>query len=159
MQSLNNITDSEGIRRAYEADSGFYSIGDTLHISGTRTLDDIKHDWMKLPQGKGNQTNKYQDAMDFISKVPGGKPKRIIGHSLGATVAQSLAERWGVEGRAYGTPAYSIFGTQVPEFVTRRKRDWDPVGILDRHAQSSSGPSWWPHSYSGYETRSNETVS
>ena len=121
--STDNITDSEGLRRAYGADSGLFHIGDALYISGTRMMEDISHDWMKLPQGKMNQTKKYQDAMAFISGLPGGKPKRIIGHSLGASVAQSLAERWGVEGRAYGTPSYAIFGNKTPEYTTRHKRD------------------------------------
>ena len=159
MQFSNNISDSEGLRRAYENPDGFYEIDGAVYISGTRNMEDIRHDWIKLPQGKVNQTKKYQDALDFISSLPGGKPKRIIGHSLGAQVAQSLAERWGVEGRAYGSPSYSLFGNRIPEFTTRYKRNWDPVGILDRQAQSSAGPSWWPHSYSGYEVRSNETVS
>ena len=95
MMSMNNITDSKGLRGAYEADNGFYQIGDTVYISGTRNMEDISHDWIKLPQGKANQTKKYQDAMDFIASLPGGKPKRIVGHSLGASVAQALAERWG----------------------------------------------------------------
>ena len=56
MQAADNITDSEGLRRAYAAESGMYNIGDTLYISGTRTMEDIAHDWIKLPQGRINQT-------------------------------------------------------------------------------------------------------
>ncbi len=154
-----NITDSEGLRRAYNAPSGIYDIGGVVYISGTRNLFDISHDWIKLPQGHVNRTKKYQDATSYISELPGGKPKRLVGHSLGASVAQAIGERFDIETRAYGSPAYSIFGSRMPEHTVRYKRDFDPVGILDRQAQASSGPNWWPHSYAGYETRSNETVS
>ena len=159
MQFSNNTTDSEGLRRAYEADNGFYHIGDTVYISGTRNMEDISHDWIKLPQGKINQTKKYQDALDFIASLPGGKPKHLVGHSLGASAAQAIGERLGIETRAYGSPSYALLNNKKPEYTTRYKRNCDPVGILDRQAQSSSGPSWWPHSYSGYEVRSNESVS
>ena len=156
---MDSITDSEGLRCAYEADSGFYNVGDTVYISGTRTMEDIAHDWIKLPQKKINQTKKYQDALDFISELPGGKPKRFVGHSLGASVAQALGERFKVEARAYGTPSFDIFGTGNPEYTVRYKHNYDPVGLLDRGAQTSTSPSWWPHSYQGYEVRSNETIS
>ena len=94
---------------------------------------------MKLPQGKVNQTRKYQDALDFISSLPGGKPKRLVGHSLGASAAQAIGERLGVETRAYGTPSYDILGTGSPEYTVRFKRKGDPVGLFDFKAQTSSG--------------------
>ena len=74
-------------------------------------------------------------------------------------MAQALGERFKVEARAYGTPSFDIFGTGNPEYTVRYKHNYDPVGLLDRGAQTSTSPSWWPHSYQGYEVRSNETVS
>ena len=87
------------------------------------------------------------------------KPKRLIGHFYGASVSQAIAEEMGMEARTYGTPAYDLFGSRDKEHTLRFKRWGDPVGSLDSHATLVKAPGWWPHSYAGYDFRSNETLS
>ena len=88
------------------------------------------------------------------------KPKRLIGHSYGASVSQAIAEEMGgVEARSYGTPAWDLLGRREKEHTLRFKRWEDCVGSLDSGATLLKSPGWWPHSYAGYDFRSNETLS
>ena len=151
------IDDSEGLRRAYERDDGLYDFGDALYIAGTKSLDDVAN-WPSMPIGRITKTRRYQDALRHISQME-KKPKRLIGHSYGASVSQALAERMGVEGRSYGTPAFQPFGGRGPEHTVRFKHWGDPVGSLDSNATLIKAPGWNPHSYAGYSARSNETLS
>ena len=45
-----NISDIEGLRRAYASDSGAYVHGDRMYVAGTRNLQDVWDD-LKLPFG------------------------------------------------------------------------------------------------------------
>ena len=151
------VTDSEGLRRAYEEDDGLYDYGDALYIAGTKSLDDVLN-WPKLPSGRIRSTRRYLDTMKHI-KAMDKKPKRLIGHSYGASVSQAIAEELGMEARSYGTPAWDLFGNKDKEYTLRYKHWGDPVGSLDSNASLVKAPGWNPHSYEGYNFRSNETLS
>ena len=161
---MDSITDSEGLARAYDDPLGlyFHEPDESLYLAGTKSVEDIARDWVRLPLGRVSTTKRYKDAEYLISQME-QKPKRIIGHSLGASAAQELAERLGVEGRAYGTPAFDLLselGVHKQEHTVGQKHAGDPVGLLDRSAQQTKGGGGiWPHSYGGYHIRSNETVS
>ena len=159
---MDSITDTEGLARAYHDPLGlyFHEADESLYLAGTKSVEDIARDWVRLPTGRVSTTKRYKDAKYLISQLE-HKPKRIIGHSLGASAAQELAEKMGVEGRAYGTPAFDLLGALGvgKERTVRFKHPGDPVGALDRTAQAKSGGGYWPHSYSGWNARSNETLS
>ena len=97
------IDDSEGLRRAYEQDDGLYGYGGALYIAGTKSLEDVSN-WPLLPSGRVRKTQRYKDTMKHINQMK-RKPKRLIGHSYGASVSQAIAEEMGMEARSYGTPA------------------------------------------------------
>ena len=152
-----SIDDSEGLRRAYEREDGLYDFGGALYIAGTKDPIDVA-EWYKLPAGKVNRTKRYKDAL-FHLKMMDKPPQRLVGHSLGASVAQSLGEDWGTEVRAYGTPAFDPMGRGEKEHTLRFRHWGDPVGSLDSGAGIVKAPGWNPHSFQGYHFRSNETLS
>ena len=54
-----NISDIEGLRRAYASDAGAYVHGDTMYVAGTRSLQDGWDD-LKLPLGLTRYTDRYK---------------------------------------------------------------------------------------------------
>ena len=151
------IDDSEGLRRAYEREDGLYDCGDALYIAGTKSLEDVSN-WPLLPSGRVHNTRRYKDTMRHIEAME-KKPKRLIGHSYGASVSQAIAEDLGLEARSYGTPAWDVLGRGEKEHTLRFKHWGDPVGSLDSGAGIVKAPGWNPHSFQGYHFRSNETLS
>jgi hypothetical protein len=97
------ITDSEGLRRAYESDSKIYVYGDAVYIAGTSSMKDVS-EWPLLPRGRVTDTTRFKEALKVLEGLK-TRPKLLVGHSLGASVAQSLGELTGIDTRAYATPA------------------------------------------------------
>ena len=91
------IDDSEGLRRACNTQEGLYDFGESTYIAETFSLEDVA-DWPKLPSGRVHRTKRYKDAA-FHLDMKDKKPKRLVGHSLGAAVAQRLGEDMGIEVR------------------------------------------------------------
>lgn len=125
-----------GLRRAYEADDGVFRSGGTLYIAGTRPwrldgLRDVADDFA-LPIVGASHSNRYQQASLASSGVT-----RLVGHSLGAAVAQEMASRdRSLSGIAYGGPTSGSLRTV--------RGSYDPVGWLGGGTVLGFG-----HSYPG----------
>jgi pimeloyl-ACP methyl ester carboxylesterase len=155
-----SITDEQGLRMAYNSDTNlyFHKPSQALYIAGTKDMRDVS-EWPLLPMHLVHRTTRYKEAVEHLARQD-RKPARIIGHSLGSAVGQRIASDLNVEFRGYGTPAFDLRGRGTFTATGwRARRNWDPVGILDRSANRSRGPTWWGHSYKGFNIRSNETVS
>lgn len=145
--------DSEGLTLAYQSAQGTARIGNTLYIRGTdwshgagRLAADVRDD-MRLPLsnvagwGGVRNTDKYRQVKRLIEADP--SVEEIVGHSLGAAVAQALGDDTGRPYRAYGSP--SVTWQRNPR---HRRHFWDPVSILDRGASSSHFiPTGNPHGF------------
>ena len=137
------LEDRAGLKNAYDSPSGLYKTGKTLYISGTTGKDgsitrDILDDLIHLPSRSAENTEKYKDAIKMLEKSP--EITRIIGHSLGAAVVNTLDQNFPnrFETTTYATPAVKPKrkGKQNP-----KHRDWrnpnDPVSVLDGYAITS----------------------
>ena len=137
------LEDRQGLKNAYDSPSGLYKTGKTLYISGTTGKDgsitrDILDDLIHLPTRNAENTEKYKDAIKMLEQSP--EISRIIGHSLGAAVVNTLDQNFPnkFETTTYATPAVKPKrkGKQDP-----RHRDWrnpnDPVSMLDGYAITS----------------------
>ena len=138
------LEDRQGLKNAYDSPSGLYKVNKTLYISGTTGKDgsitrDILDDLIHLPSRNAENTEKYKDAIKMLEKSP--EITRIIGHSLGAAVVNTLDQNFPnrFETTTYATPAVKPKrkGKQNP-----KHRDWrnpnDPVSVLDGYAITSS---------------------
>jgi hypothetical protein len=77
-----------------------------------------------------------------------GKPiDRIVGHSLGGSVALELQKEKGIPlSRTFGAPVLDLNFTKESE---RFRHPLDPVSVLDRSAKW--GPlAAWPHTYTNF---------
>jgi hypothetical protein len=131
------ITDAEGLRRAYSSPDRLYKHGDRLYIAGT-TWEDPKMDvsrppWytillkglfpqeipddfslndavddLKIPEFKTRDIERYRDAKKFLQAHP--EVKQLIGHSMGSSVALQLNAdfRNRFETRTYAAPVFHL---------------------------------------------------
>ena len=125
MQFSNNISDSEGLRRAYETPDGFYEIDGTVYISGTRNLEDIRHDWMKLPQGKVNQTKKIARCIGFHSTATWYR-NVLSGIAWGLQLLKVLQKDGGLKAGHMAAPRIRYLVAKLPNSLP----DTRGIGIL-----------------------------
>ena len=134
------LTDTQGLRLAYENPEGIYQNGFILYIAGTKSGRDV-YDDLKLPLYQTQQTKRYKDVDKFIRdgtiEVDGKKLTGItdiISHSLGSAVGQQINNDYGniFKSRSYGSPFVS---GQRPEDtgtnLTIRKAG-DVVSMFDK---------------------------
>jgi alpha-beta hydrolase superfamily lysophospholipase len=126
--------------------------GRVMYISGTHSNPlNPQSDYMtdlQLAVGTLTSTSRYRQA-ETIYLLHG--PERVVGHSLGASIAKEIVRRYhpstGVRGTYYNAPftPFTRFGAHEQSFAHRL----DPVGILDTGSQRSFyfGS---PHSYHGH---------
>ena len=133
------LTDTQGLRLAYENPEGIYQNGSILYIAGTKSGRDV-YDDLKLPLYQTQQTKRYKDVDKFIKdgtiEVDGKKLTGItdiISHSLGSAVGQQIHNDYGniFRTRSYGSPFVS---SQRPEDTgtnLRIRKVGDVVSMFD----------------------------
>ena len=133
------LTDTQGLRLAYENPEGIYQNGSILYIAGTKSGRDV-YDDLKLPLHQTQQTKRCKDVDKFIKngtiEVDGKKLTGItdiISHSLGSAVGQQINNDYGniFKSRSYGSPFVS---NQRPEDTgtnLRIRKAGDVVSAFD----------------------------
>ena len=147
----NNLSDAQGLQRAYDANNGLYVSGNKLYISGTfgkNGLRDIWDDITKITFGLTKYSERYQDAEEVIKNNP--NIKFLKGHSLGGSVALSLNENY--NGRfsttTYGAPVFNLKKTYGDDI--RFRSAFDPTSIFDMSSITTNDHTLNPltaHSY------------
>jgi hypothetical protein len=150
-----DISDAEGLQRAYKEDKKLYINQNELFVAGTSSL----HDWyddLKLPFGLTSQTQRYIDAAAALEANP--EVDTLSGHSLGAAVALELQKNYpdrNLKITTYGSPSFSV----LPEGgnVNRFANYFDPVAMFDLNANRSFNI-FNPHSYLNFDNTSGNVV-
>lgn len=136
------MSDQEGLRRAYADVNGVHHEGDTLYIAGSRGTFLLSRDWrnnLRIPLGMVDTTPRYKTAVSFLQLYP--HTQRLVGHSLGGSVAKNLARSAGLQYEIYSAPA--VTWTDDPH---SHRHYGDPVSMLDRGARDTLHFGS-PHSY------------
>ena len=132
------LTDTQGLRLAYENPEGIYQNGSILYITGTKSGRDV-YDDLKLPLYQTQQTKRYKDVDKFIKdgtiEVDGKKLTGItdtISHSLGSAVSQQINNNYGniFRSRSYGSPFVS--GQRPEDTDLRIRKAGDVVSMFDK---------------------------
>ena len=152
------LTDTQGLKLAYENPEGIYQNGSSLYIAGTKSGRDV-YDDLKLPLFQTRSTKRYKDVDKFIKDGTievGGKKLTgitdIISHSLGSAVGQQINDDYGniFRSRSYGSPFVS---SQRPEDTgnnLRIRKAGDVVSMFDNSTINLNRSSLNPldnHSY------------
>ena len=134
------LTDTQGLRLAYESPDRIYRNGSQLYIAGTKDPIDF-YDDLKLPFYQTRNTKRYKDVDKFIKDdaIEIDVKKHygitdIISHSLGSAVGQQINTDYGniFRSRSYGSPFVS---SQRPEDTgtnLRIRKLGDPVSMFDK---------------------------
>ena len=101
-------TDKQGLEKVY-AQGDTYIRGDTLYAAGSHTARDWCDDATEVPfWGDARGAERYQAAEKVLNENP--NVKRVVGHSLGGSVALELQKRHkGLASRTYGAPVWGPF--------------------------------------------------
>jgi len=133
---LKQFDDSEGLSKAYEQGDAVV-MGQTLYVAGSHTARDWFDDVTKIPAwGDVRNSERYQRAEEILKKNP--QVNRVIGHSLGGSVALELEKNYPQikHSTTYGAPVLSLMPGSEKK-ADRYRHYLDPVSILDRNAKSS----------------------
>ena len=152
------LTDTQGLRLAFESPNRMYRNGSILYIAGTKDPIDF-YDDLKLPFYQTRNTKRYKDVDKFIKddalEIDGNKHygvTDVISHSLGSAVGQQINNDYGniFRSRCYGSPFVS--GQRQEDTATnlRIRKAGDVVSMFDNGAINLNRSSLNPldnHSY------------
>ena len=140
---LNNnetfLTDTQGLKLAYENPDGIYQNGSILYIAGTKDPIDFWDD-VKLPLYQTRNTKRYKDVNEFIKdgsiEIDGKKHygiSDVISHSLGSAVGQQINNDYGniFRSRSYGSPFVSNQRPEETGTNLRIRKAGDVVSMFD----------------------------
>ena len=127
---------------------------ETLYIAGSDSWRSWYDDFVNIPVwGDLKNSERYKQAefaYEDLTKKQGKNVRRVVGHSLGGSVALELAKNKGIEySRTFGAPVVDPNPFHRGS-VERWRHPLDPVSLLDR------GATWgkvlaYPHSYTGFQ--------
>ena len=136
------LTDTQGLRLAYESPDRIYRNGSILYIAGTKDPIDF-YDDLKLPFYQTRNTERYKDVDKFIQddaiEIDGKKHygvTDIIAHSLGSAVGQQINNDYGniFRSRSYCSPFVSNQKPEDTENNLRIRKAGDVVSMFDNGA-------------------------
>ena len=138
LKKLQDISDEEGLKLAYDAKNGLYQHYNKLFIAGTRDFPGDHIDDLKLPfDDTLNKTKRGRDADAYYRSHH--EVDTVIGHSLGGSVSLALEKQYKKEGnnpygiiqsKTFGAPVIStdVLGEKNPN---RIRYFGDPISALD----------------------------
>ena len=153
-----NLTDAQGLSRAYGNGKGIYIDGDKMYVSGTfgkgtfgGAVNDILAD-VGLPCKMTKYSQRYKDtptALDENHEV-----QHLITHSLGSSVGAQITKDYPEREltlTTYGAPFISRRSKITDDYINFRSI-LDPVSIADRGAITVYTGSLNPFTNRGYIT-------
>ena len=154
-QSLNQISDAEGLKKAYQQPNHIYIDKHKMFIAGSKSIRDWVDNAAFIPPSLTTYHNIYQSANDSLKQNP--QVNEIIGHSAGGAVLLELEKQYPNrfnKTRTYSAPVFNPFGNEaLNENRLRFRTTFDPVAAFDNNAITINKNSLNPftnHSYENY---------
>ena len=153
-----NLTDAQGLSRAYGNGKGFYIDGNKIYVAGTfgkgtfgGAVNDILAD-VGLPFKMTTYSQRYKDTSNALDE--NNEVKHLITHSLGSSVRAQITRDY-PEGEltltTYGAPFVSRRSKITDDYINLRSI-LHPVSILDRSAVTVYTGSFNPFTNHDYIT-------
>lgn len=151
-ESENELSDTEGLQRAYAAGSKMYHHKNTLYIAGTSSIGDVL-EWPDIPLHRIPETTRFKTVDRYLSGISKDQmPSRIVGHSLGSSVGMELEKKYNIHSTSYGAPVFDPIPRNPFHMPDRYACRFDPVASLDFGAKKVDCTDRLnPHNYSGLE--------
>lgn len=146
------LTDTQGLERAYASSSRIYRKKSSLYIAGTIDPSDVTQDWIKIPLHNVPNTSRYKTASKYLDSHEGQGIDRVVGHSLGGVVAGELERQRHIKSTQYGSPVVDVIPRNPFHKPDRVACRFDPVAALDYGAKKVDCPDRLnQHSYKGLD--------
>ena len=139
-----NLSDTEGLNKAYTNGKGYYLDNNKLYVAGTfgksnikSNITDILSD-ITIPFGLSSYSERYRDMSDILDE--NHNVTEVISHSLGASAsAKYLKENpdRNIRLTTYGAPFISMSNKNDDNYTSLRNFG-DIVNILDRGSITSN---------------------
>ena len=103
-----NLSDIEGLKRAYASKSGAYIHGNRMYVAGTRNGRDVWDDITKVPFSLTRHSDRFKSAKKVLDENP--QVETLVGHSLAGAIVQDLNKDNGMRfiTRSYNAPIVSF---------------------------------------------------
>ena len=127
-----DITDNEGLQRAYNQPNKIYINNNKMYVAGTSNLRDV-YDDLKIPFQLTKYSQRYQDADKVLRNNK--DIDTIIGHSLGSSVSLELNKNNNNKftTRTYSAPVFDLFrNSSVNDKNLRFKTSGDLISLFDK---------------------------
>ena len=152
--------DEKALNHAYANPKGtaYVAATKTMYLKGSSTATDWLDDFRTIPFGDPAPSERYGQAMDAYNDLTGSnKPvERVVGHSLGGSVALELQKDLAKQGRAVGSRTFGAPVLDAKPFdryynnAERYRHPTDIVSLLDRGAKWGKYKPY-AHSYAGIQ--------
>ena len=136
----NNLSDTEGLNKAYTNGKGYYLDNNKLYVAGTfgksniiSNINDISSD-ITIPFGLSSFSERYRDISDILDE--NHNISEVISHSLGSSAsAKYLNENpdRNIRLTTYGAPFISMSNKNNDSYTNFRSI-LDPISVADRGA-------------------------
>ena len=144
LSPLLDISDEDGLTKAYAAPSGLHQHYNKLFIAGTRDFPIDHWDDLKIPFGKTLEGKRGRDAEAHYLENQ-NQIDTVIGHSLGGAIALNLEQKYKdniIQSKTFGSATASLPGGGKAD---RIRYFGDPISTLDFEATTvmpSFGRRW-----------------
>ena len=161
----NNLTDAEGLNKAYTNGKGYHLDTNKLYVAGTfgknnilSTINDIASD-ITIPFGLSSYSERYNDISNILDE--NHNITELISHSLGSSASakylQNNPDR-NIRLTTYGAPFVSWSSKNNDSYINFRSGG-DVVSILDRGSIQTRTNTYNPlvnHQYTNFEDQGKE---
>ena len=158
------MTDDHGLKNAYNNDDKLFLHRNTLFVAGTSNLQDAWDD-LKIPFHLTSHSKRYQDADKLMKANP--QIDRVVGHSLGGSVALELQKNYDIETTTYGAPVLDLskgFGDSSLQLQNevrepdRFRHPFDPFPFFDTQAKNELTLHPNPHTYGNFSSNDSSII-
>ena len=135
LENNNKITNTQGIRMAYDTDNKIYVRGNKMYVGGTTSAVNWLENFTKLPfgvLGGVRDMERYIEAERILKENP--QISELVGHSQAGPVVLTLARDFperNLKTRTYNSPTFSMGFKPNTEQHKRFRKVGDIVSALD----------------------------
>ena len=161
----NNLSDTDGLNKAYRDGKGVFIDGNKLYVAGTfgknniiSNINDILSD-ITIPFGLSSYSQRYRDISDILDE--NHNITEVISHSLGASASSKYLQNnpdRNIRLTTYGAPFVSMSSKNDDSYTTFRSGG-DVISILDQGSTQTRTNTYNPltnHQYSNFQDQGKE---
>ena len=107
LEANGKISNTQGLKMAYDRDNKVYVRGNKMFIGGTVTANDWKENFTKLKTGGIRDMERYKEARRVLLENP--QVDTLLGHSMGGSIALELNKEFkdkNFKTRTYDAPSF-----------------------------------------------------